>query len=296
MENHIRDILKNHAVWDAWKSMPDGPEKYQAYLCSPDWGKIRAIVTERSGGVCERCRCNPAAACHHVTYIRKFAELPEDILHLCRGCHDFTHGKSKLDPKPRRKIYLAGKVEQNCWRHKIVDGLRGKDWNDGPLPCAIHIDGESFDYTGPFFVSCDHGCYHGPGTHGCLGNNAVEEIDGEEIETDYTSDCIEWLGHRGLVDNHGCRCGDGQSFVVNKCLAAIDDSDVVMAWIDSTDCYGTLCEIGFAIGKYKEVWVAFSDPMMIQEMWFIATIARRASAFSSPMAAMQSFCKDLLNA
>lgn len=292
----IGEILKSHAVWDLWRTMPDGPEKYQAYLCSPEWGKLRSIVAERSDGICERCKSNPATAVHHLTYIRKYAELPEDLLHVCQGCHDFTHGKSKLDPKPRRKIYLGGKVEKNCWRHKIVDGLRGKDWDDGPLPCAVHIDGESFDYAGPFFVSCDHGCYHGPQTHGCLGQNVTEECDGEQIDTGWTHDCIEWLGRNRLIDDHGCRLdADGQSFVVNKCLASIDNADVVMAWIDSADCFGTLCEIGFAMGKYKEVWVAFSDSKLFQEMWFIARIARKSGVFSTPIEAMQQFHEEPSN-
>jgi len=104
---------------------------------------------------------------------------------------------------------------------------------------------------------------------------------------------VEWLGRKGLVDEHGCRLDtDGQSFVVNKCLAAIDDADVVMAWIDSTDCFGTLCEIGFSIGKYKEVWVAFSDSRICQEMWFIARIAHRAAVFSTPLEALNSFCEE----
>lgn len=97
-ETAIRDVLAQHAVWDAWRDMPDGPEKYQAYLCSPDWGKLWAIVTERSGGKCERCKVNDAASVHHLTYQRKYQELPEDLIHYCQGCHDYTHGKSEVDP------------------------------------------------------------------------------------------------------------------------------------------------------------------------------------------------------
>lgn len=94
----IRDVLAQHVVWDAWRDMPDGPEKYQAYLCSPEWGKLREIVTDRSGGKCDRCKVNDAASVHHLTYQRKYQELPEDLIHYCQGCHDYTHGKSELDP------------------------------------------------------------------------------------------------------------------------------------------------------------------------------------------------------
>lgn len=101
MDGHkeVREFLKSHAVWDLWKSMPDGQEKYRAYLCSPDWGKLRAAVEQRSGGTCERCKFNPAAAVHHLTYQRKYAERLEDLAHECQGCHDYTHGRSTVDPR-----------------------------------------------------------------------------------------------------------------------------------------------------------------------------------------------------
>jgi len=295
-QQKIGQVLRSHAVWDLWREMPDGPEKYQAYLCSPQWGQLRAIVTDRSGGICERCRCNPAAAVHHLTYIRKYAELPEDLLHICQGCHDFTHGKSKIDPKPRRKIYLAGKVTKNCWRHKIVDGLRGKDWDDGPLPCAVYIDGESFDYTGPFFVSCDHGCYHGEGTHGVLGMNATEEVDGIKEEVPWISTCgsgDEKLEEWEIIDNHGCRLGcEGQLFVVRKCMQAIDQANVVMAWIDTSDCFGTLYELGRARDGTTEVWIAFKTIQLREAMWFAATDAYASGVFDDPISAMISFHRE----
>lgn len=276
-----------------WRTIPDGPEKYAAYLCSPEWGKLRAIVSDRSGDICERCRSNSAAAVHHLTYIRKYAELPEDLLHLCQGCHDFTHGKTRIDPKPRRKLYLAGKVAKNCWRHKIIDGLRGKDWSDGPLPCAVQVDGESFDYVGPFFVSCDHGCYHGHGTHGCLAKDAVDVIDGEEVDAGWTRDCVEWLSRNDLVDNHGCRIGnDGQRFVVDRCLTAISQANVVMAWIDTPDCFGTLYELGNVHHGTTELWIAFKTQQLRDAMWFAATHAYISGVFDDPMTAMISFHKE----
>jgi len=297
----IGNILKAHAVWDLWKTMPDGPEKYQAYLCSPEWGRLRAIVTKRSGGKCERCKVNDAAAVHHLTYQRKYQELPEDLIHYCQGCHDYTHGKSTVDPMPRRKLYLAGKVEKNCWRHSLVNKLREADWDNAPLLAAVEIGGETFDYVGPFFVSCDHGCYHGDGTHGCLGKNGTEEVHGEVVEIEYASVCGsgngDFLYRNSLVDKHGCRQGcEGQEFIVNKCLEAIDNSDVVMAWIDTPNCFGTLCEIGFAVGKYKTLWVAFASDALMSDMWFIKTIASKAGVFSSPTDALFSFHREYAHA
>jgi hypothetical protein len=99
--------------YDLWKAMPDGPEKYQAYLCSRHWAEKRNAVFKRCGCICERCGVNAADHVHHLTYARKYDEQPGDLQALCRGCHDFTHGKSNCDPKPipvARTVFAASDV------------------------------------------------------------------------------------------------------------------------------------------------------------------------------------------
>lgn len=82
-----------------WKEIQDDTkEKYALYLCSREWAEKRRAVHERAGGVCERCRKNSIDAVHHLTYARKYAELPEDLQGICSGCHLFTHGRSDIDP------------------------------------------------------------------------------------------------------------------------------------------------------------------------------------------------------
>ena len=106
MERSVREILKDQAVWDVWREMPsDSKEKYQAYLCSREWALLRNQVMERCGGICERCRVNKADAVHHLHYGNKYREAPEDLRAVCNGCHEYTHGKSDIDP---RAAYYAG--------------------------------------------------------------------------------------------------------------------------------------------------------------------------------------------
>lgn len=81
-----------------WQTMPEGPEKYAAYLASRDWAVKKEAVNQRAGGKCERCGVNPPANVHHLTYIRKYEERLEDLAAWCRGCHEFTHGKTDVDP------------------------------------------------------------------------------------------------------------------------------------------------------------------------------------------------------
>ena len=72
-----------------------------------------------------------------------------------------------------KKIYMPGKISKNDWRHKIINKI-GNDnigrhdywgiWDKKNLNEYI-LFGENLMYTGPFFVSCDHGCSHGRPHH-----------------------------------------------------------------------------------------------------------------------------------
>lgn len=132
--------------------------------------------------------------------------------------------------KPR--IYIAGKIGKNDWRHHLIPKLREHIWGDGPLniPDAY--------YVGPFFVSCDHGCFHGPNRHG------MQEQDG----------CTEGSYERQQV--------------IDLNMAAMHNADLIFAYITSADCYGTLYEIGWAVRDGKRVAVAFAPEIDPSDFWF----------------------------
>ena len=139
--------------------------------------------------------------------------------------------------KPR--VYLAGKIEKNCWRCILVPRLREHLWEDGPL------DTGTFVYVGPFFVGCDHGCYHGPNRHGAL--HAPE------------STCSEG--------------GYTQRQIHDLDTAAIENADMVLAYITSQDCIGTIYEMGWAAKSGRRLVIAFAPGVATKEFWFPATLA-----------------------
>jgi hypothetical protein len=153
------------------------------------------------------------------------------------------------------KLYLAGKIGVNDWRHEIVNGLRNVEWGDeydssyswGTLPGAIFA---AHDYVGPYFVSDDHGCGHGPCQHG-------QALDGAA--------CFQF---DELPEARRDR-------VFKKCLHAIHEADVVFAWLDELGVYGSLFELGYAYSLGKELWVALPSSLgagdcrkLRSEMWF----------------------------
>jgi hypothetical protein len=71
------------------------------------------------------------------------------------------------------KIYLAGKIRKQCWRHAIVKDLHMTNgniaggtcpdpdvWDACTWPILPKAVFGAHDYVGPYFFSCDHGCWH----------------------------------------------------------------------------------------------------------------------------------------
>jgi hypothetical protein len=162
-----------------------------------------------------------------------------------------------------QRIYLAGKISKNDWRHYLVRELSWartqsdahEDWPELTVS-GNDLNPTPWTYTGPYFISDDHGCGHGPRWH---GNGDVE---------------------RGEI------CGFPQparSWIVRQALAAIDRSDVVFSWLgidddeEQSSAYGTLAELGYASGRGKEIIVAAPcvTPVCdcaLDELWFAARL------------------------
>jgi nucleoside 2-deoxyribosyltransferase len=140
-------------------------------------------------------------------------------------------------------VYFAGKIAKNDWRHVLFPSLREHhDTDKDPL------ERDGFHYAGPYFISCDHGCYHGNASHG-----------------------------RGLSQDTCEGKFDRRKEVLHKCLEEIEKSQIVFVWINTDHAYGTLAEIGYAKAKNKKIVIAIDSRLkgMIydQEIWFIKEMA-----------------------
>ncbi|MBO7710583.1 MAG: hypothetical protein J6S83_08950 [Lachnospiraceae bacterium] len=152
-------------------------------------------------------------------------------------------------------VYLAGKIGHHGWREKIVQRV-------DELPDEIYIKKPSATYidglytTGPFFICCDHGCYHGAESHG------VGAYSDADFDTNH-----------GFYPDLCSGTGVPSELVPIICKNQITSSDFVFAYIDSDSCFGTLCEIGFAVGKGIPVVTMFASKELRKSMWFVAEIA-----------------------
>lgn len=270
-----------------WRSIGDGKEKYQAYLCSREWSEKKEAVRKRSKGVCERCRVNEMNAVHHLTYERKYAERLEDLQAICNQCHDFTHAKSQYDPRvyapvfvekgrPIRSVYLAGKITGDEWRNEIVEGW--SDQRDSPFTWEAVVDsdgkewvvaeaaidaafGAKLDYVGPWWSDL-----------GVLGGHAWPSGCGDRHAYGFT----RWGGPNG----HGIHQFGSEKdreraarLVSNNVASAIAECDLLFAWVNSDDCFGTIFEIGMAAGRGKTVVVASPLNFDHGQMWLCQRFA-----------------------
>ena len=157
------------------------------------------------------------------------------------------------------KIYLAGKISKNCWRHSLVKGLRDQfeggcgesmsmieEW----WPVLQNAIGDGLHYCGPYFISCDHGCFHSEeASHGAVASYESMSHD----ENSYSD--------------------EQYSRAYSRCLGAIEVSDVVFCWIESDDCFGTIAEIGYAKAMGKFICISFAESFDAEDMWFVRSMA-----------------------
>ena len=71
---------------------------YGRYLASREWALLKEQVRLRCWGHCERCLVGSYEETHHLTYERIGHEVLDDLLAVCRNCHEFLSGKSDTDP------------------------------------------------------------------------------------------------------------------------------------------------------------------------------------------------------
>jgi 5-methylcytosine-specific restriction endonuclease McrA len=65
-------------------------QDYQDYLASEEWQEKRREILTRDRFKCRHCG-NDATEVHHLTYVRIFREELDDLVSVCRNCHQDIH-------------------------------------------------------------------------------------------------------------------------------------------------------------------------------------------------------------
>lgn len=138
--------------------------------------------------------------------------------------------------KPR--VCMVGKICVNDWRHSLVSNLRGHLWADGD------IETNDFIYVGPYFVSCDPGCFRGEGSHGtngeCWGGTAAD------------------FSKQEVFQNNNKRS---------------HSADLVFAYITGMDCCGALVDIGCASERGIRIIIAYAPGVEVDGFTYVSKLA-----------------------
>jgi hypothetical protein len=70
-------------------------EQLAWYRAQPYWKMIRQQALERDGHRCRACGARGRLDVHHLTYARVGKEDLDDLLTLCRSCHEAEHERRR---------------------------------------------------------------------------------------------------------------------------------------------------------------------------------------------------------
>jgi len=160
-------------------------------------------------------------------------------------------------------IYFAGKISPGDldWRGEVLG-----DYSRPAGECEPHCLWDA-DYRldQGTFVSCDHGCAHYPYAHGALGS------------------CLDLGG------------SDTQSSVYKVNIERMARADMIFAYLDAPDAYGTLFELGVAAQMGKPVVGGFKtgNPKLFKDLWYCRQPMLKVYRGSIEQT-WRAFCEDFI--
>lgn len=118
---------------------PEPPSKYrlayEAYITSKRWERRREAYYARHPRVCRACRSTQWIELHHHSYARMGHEHDDDLVPLCKDCHEAVHRLHRLSglslTAATRKYVVAGGGEFEVSRLRRA---RRRRRDSGPRP------------------------------------------------------------------------------------------------------------------------------------------------------------------
>lgn len=177
------------------------------------------------------------------------------------------------------RIYLAGKIDPTygAWRDAILAPVYDSELRDYRPRWLLRVPEARFD-AGSYSAAPPPwpvGVGWIPGPHDYVGPYRLEIVPAPENKHSGDFHGATWWGQHGWMD-------DGQQrHVVQAALAGIRHADLVFAYLNTADCYGTIAEIGYAAALGKSVYIVDRDELQNApeplvddgDFWFVRHLA-----------------------
>lgn len=122
-------------------SSDDYKKRYSEYMRSGAWRDKRKDRLDRDGHQCRHCGAATKLEVHHLTYERFGKEQLNDLITLCKSCHDGVHSgriaanniiqvpAKMTDQQPQEINIDLGRMQQPWYRERDkLDKVSGTDW------------------------------------------------------------------------------------------------------------------------------------------------------------------------
>lgn len=130
MARHMKTFWVRHLGVNA-------PMTYRQYIGSDAWRWFRADWIRRNGAFCRRCG-KPGHELHHATYRRLGHEGDDDVMMLCRACHQSFHQLHGMNLDATLKFCLDGaRSPENRQRIKGRKKRKRKAPRPAPKPSRM---------------------------------------------------------------------------------------------------------------------------------------------------------------
>lgn len=113
-------LCPEHSRKGIQSTMTERQIRYQQYLASDHWKELRCEAINRWGDRCSNCSV-PKVEVHHLRYGTLYDVTTDDLMPLCRRCHEAVHSSKRL-------LDLLESNETSHNKRTLVLGfLAGKD-------------------------------------------------------------------------------------------------------------------------------------------------------------------------
>lgn len=114
-------------------------ERYLSYLQTEHWEWLRREVFDRFGHHCLVCGSNDKVDAHHLLYRDLTDCIPDDLMPLCRRCHDLCHAAKALNEEHYADILRLSPAVR---RQSVVAFIKAHIYKLSPtvIPKILHVN------------------------------------------------------------------------------------------------------------------------------------------------------------